>query len=73
MFIINAEGSATNDQVDIILLLKAVPTKIKSKKTLYDTCKFKFLTMDNATIAKANNNQVTSFEYYDKKNKSRVS
>ena len=29
MFIINAEGSATNDQVDLTLLLKAVPTKIK--------------------------------------------
>ena len=29
--------------------------------------------MDNATIAKSNSNQVTSFEYYDKKNKTRVS
>lgn len=52
MFIINAEGAATNDQVDVTLLLKAVPTKIKSKNALRDTCKFNFLTMDNATIAK---------------------
>ena len=52
MFVINAEGSATNDQVDITLLLKAVPTKIKSIPALKEVCKFNFLTMDNATIAK---------------------
>ena len=73
MFIINAESSATNDQVDITLLLKAIPTSISTDIALEDTRKFKFLTMDNATIAKSNSNQVTSFEYYDKKNKTRVS
>lgn len=70
-FLINSEGSAASDNVDITWLLQAVPTKVLPLN-IDQIRKFNFLTLQDAIIARENAEQVTSFEYYDRKNKQRV-
>jgi len=71
-FVVNSEGSSASDNVDIVLLMKAIPTKIHINN-INDVRKFNFLVLEDAIIAYENKEDVTSFEFYDKKNKKRVS
>lgn len=68
---VNSEGSATNDNVDITWLLQAVPTRVL-KLNISQVRKFNFLTLQNAIIAFENADVVKSFDFYDKKNGKRV-
>lgn len=52
--------------------MKAIPTKIHINN-INDVRKFNFLVLEDAIIAYENKEDVTSFEFYDKKNKKRVS
>lgn len=70
-FLISSEGSAINDNVNIVWLLKAVPSKVRLTN-LDQIRKFNFLTLQSAKIAMETAEQVTSFEFYDKKNNNRV-
>mmetsp|Transcript_34574 Transcript_34574/g.42581 ORF Transcript_34574/g.42581 Transcript_34574/m.42581 type:complete len:98 (-) Transcript_34574:285-578(-) len=70
-FLINSEGSAACDNVDITWLLQAVPNKVLIFN-IDQIRKFNFLILQNAIIALENAETVTSFEFYDKKNKNRV-
>ena len=52
-FLINSEGSAASDTVDIAWLLQAVPTRIQPLN-VDQIRKFNFLTLQNAIIAYEN-------------------
>ena len=54
-----------------MLLLRATPNKVISL-TLSQIQKFRFLILQDAIDAHKNSDRVTSFEFYDKKNKTRV-
>jgi len=52
-FLINSEGSAASDNVDITWLLQAVPTKVLPLN-IDQIRKFNFLTLQDAIIAREN-------------------
>ena len=68
----STEGSSSSDSVNLVLLMRAVPTKVH-QHNVAEKRKFKFIVLEDAVIAYANKEDVTSFDYYDKKNKKRVS
>ena len=68
----STEGSSSSDSVNLVLLMRAVPTKVH-QQNVAEKRKFKFIVLEDAVIAYANKEDVTSFDYYDKKNKKRVS
>lgn len=51
--------------------MRAMPTKVYTL-TLRDVAKFRFLILQDAINAKNTSDRVTSFEFYDAKNKRRV-
>lgn len=69
-FLINSEGSSSNDYLDITWLLMAIPTKIFNN--IENVKMFHFIVMQDAIVAYDNVEQVTSFDFYDRKNKKRV-
>ena len=71
MFTISSDGSAFQDNIDITLLLKAIPNNI-IKTQISEVKKFNFQIMQDAIIAFKNQERMQSFEFYDKKNKTRV-
>lgn len=69
-FLIISE-SAFLDQVDLILMLRALPTKIM-KKNSSKVQMFMFNILQASLIAFSTTEAVQAFEYYDKLNKKRV-
>lgn len=68
---INSDGSTASDTVDITLLMQAIPTPVLSLNI--DQIKlFNLIILQDAIVAHENAETVTSFEFYDKKNKKRV-
>ena len=70
-FIINADGKTARDTVDITLLLQAVPTPVLTLN-IHEIRLFKLITLQDSIVAFKNEETVTSFDYYDQKNKKRV-
>lgn len=68
-FVISSE-SAFMDRIDLILMLKACPKILPSNLEMIK--KFKFRTLQAAIIAAQNEDKVTAFEFYDKKNAERT-
>jgi len=58
------------DRIDLILMLKACPKILPSNLEMIK--KFKFRTLQAAIIAAQNEDKVTAFEFYDKKNAERT-
>lgn len=71
MFTIESQESTSADQIDITLLLKAVPSKIIDKK-LDQVKKFHFLTLQSAFNYLLNCEDEAAFSHYDELNKTRV-
>ena len=69
-FLINSESPFLDD-INIILMLRALPSKIVDYN-LDQMTKFNFAIVQNSLIAYQNKDQVTAFDYFDEKNKSRV-
>ena len=70
-FLINSDGSTATDNVNIVFLLRAVPKKVTTTN-VHQIDLFRMLDLQNAMVAYENAEMVTSFGFYDRKNKKRV-
>lgn len=70
-FLIGTE-SAFLDDINIILMMKALPNKISEHQILKQMKLINFSILQDSLIAFQYSNQVQSFEYFDNYNKQRV-
>lgn len=70
-FLVGNESSFL-DTIDIILMLRALPSSINHIDKVKKSKLFNFPNLQNSLTAFINKESVGSFEYYDEKNKDRV-
>lgn len=70
-FLIGSESTFL-DNIDLVIMLKALPGKI-TKYNMHQISLFNFNILQSAIIAFLNEDIVNAFEFYDKKNRDRVS
>ena len=70
-FVLASESGSKNDQIDIKLLLQAVPSKV-DEYNVYKCELFNFEMTKASLIAFQNDDQDELFKYYDKRNKQRL-